>query len=275
MRRTLGYQLYACGKNGLPVRFTWEGRVYRLRHIFKHDFFAATGLYHADKKASSSEAPKKIVLKLSRQHHFLGLPLAWLGTIFADHEFAVMQRLSDLPGIPRALGRYGKTGVIYQYIEGRSLKELEQIPDDFFDRLLELLGRIHARNVVYLDMNKRCNILLGADGRPHLIDFQISMYIDGQVPFCEPLSAYLRRTLQQADVYHLFKHKRRLCPHLLTDQERALSLNRNLPMQAHRILAHPLRKLRRFALKALHDNGILPSQEHRTDPRHKEPTRPA
>jgi hypothetical protein len=39
-------------------------------------------------------------------------------------------------------------------------------------------------------------------------------------------------------------------------------------MQAHRILARPLRKLRRFALKALHDNGILPGEEHRTDPRH-------
>jgi hypothetical protein len=273
MRRTLGYQLYACGKNGLPPRIVWSARTYRLRHIFKHDFFAATGLYHADNKASSGEAPTKIVLKLSRQQHFLGLPLTWLGTIFADHEFVVMRRLSDLPGVPRVLGRYGKTGVIYQYIEGRSLKELKDLPDDFFDQLLELLGRIHARNVVYLDMNKRCNILLGADGHPHLIDFQISLYINGHVPFCEPVSDYLRRTLQQADVYHLFKHKRRLSPHLLTDEERVLSLNRNLPMQAHRILAHPLRKLRRFALKALHDNGILPGKEHRTGPHHEDPTR--
>jgi hypothetical protein len=252
------------------VRLTWNGRAYRLRHVFKHDFFAATGLYHADNKPSSNEAPPRIVLKLSRQQHFLGLPLTWLGTIFADHEFAVMRRLSNVPGIPRVLGRYGKTGVIYRYIEGRSLKELEQLPDDFFDQLLVLLGRIHARNVVYLDMNKRCNILLGADGRPHLIDFQISLYLDGQVPFCEPISDYLRRVLQQADVYHLFKHKRRLCPHLLTDEERILSLNRNLPMQAHRILAHPLRKLRRFALKALHDNGILPGGHHRPTPRRKD-----
>jgi RIO-like serine/threonine protein kinase len=165
--------------------------------------------------------------------------------------------------------------VIYRYIEGRSLKELKDLPDDFFDQLLVLLGRIHARNVVYLDMNKRSNILLGADGRPHLIDFQISLYINGHVPFCEPVSDYLRRILQQADVYHLFKHKRRLCPHLLTDQERILSLNRNLPMQAHRILARPLRKLRRFALKALHDNGILPVDRHRDCPPPKDPTRAA
>jgi hypothetical protein len=274
MRRTLGYQLYACGKNGLPPWIVWSGRTYRLRHTFKHDFFAATGLYHAENQPSPNEAPARIVLKLSRQHHFLGLPLAWLGTIFADHEFAVMQRLSNLPGIPRVLARYGKTGVIYQYIEGRSLKELKDLPDDFFDQLLVLLRRIHARNVVYLDMNKRCNILLGADGRPHLIDFQISLYLDGQGPLCEPLSAYLRRTLRQADIYHLFKHKRRLCPHLLTDEERILSRRRNLPMQAHRVLARPLIKLRRFALKALHDNGILPGEEHRHPP-DKDPTRPA
>jgi hypothetical protein len=274
MRRTLGYQLYACGKNGLPPRIIWSGHTYRLRHTFKHDFFAATGLYHAENHASPNEAPARIVLKLSRQHHFLGLPFTWLGTILADHEFTVMRRLSNLPGIPRVLARYGKTGVIYQYIEGRTIKELEQLPDDFFDHLLDLLGRIHARNVVYLDMNKRCNILLGADGRPHLIDFQISLYIDGQVPFCEPISDYLRRILQQADVYHLFKHKRRLSPHLLSDQERILSLNRNLPMQAHRVLAHPLRKLRRLALKALYDNGILPGEHHHHPP-DKDPTRAA
>jgi len=263
MGRALGYQLYACGRNGLPARVSWDGCSYRLRHILKHDFFAATGLYHAESHRWPPEAPAKIVLKLSRQQHFLGLPLTWMGAIFAEHEFAVMQCLTNLRGVPRVLGRYGKTGVIYQYIEGRSLKELEELPDDFFDQLLELLGRIHARNVVYLDMNKRSNILLGADGRPHLIDFQISLYIDGQMPLWDGVTNYLRRILQQADIYHLFKHKRRLVPHLLTEQERILSRRRNLAIEVHRLVATPLRRLRRLVANALYDNGILPDEHRR------------
>ncbi len=259
MGGTFTYQLYACGKNGLPAKVTLGADTYHLKKVLKHDFFAATALYESRPGPSSEQQPPatKIVLKLERRQHFLGLPLAWLGRMLCCHEVSILRRLSDLPGTPRFLSLYGKTGFIYEYIEGTSLREQEGLPDLFFDRLFELLRQIHRRNVAYLDMNKRSNILLGSDGRPHLIDFQISLYVGD---YCLPsrrLAEDLRQMLQWSDIYHLFKHKRRLSPRFLWPHEKALSRDVGLWIRGHRLLANPLRHLRRAFLKFLDEKNLL------------------
>ncbi|MHC4239287.1 MAG: hypothetical protein ACYSUC_05965, partial [Planctomycetota bacterium] len=165
--------------------------------------------------------------------------------------------------IPRPLARYGKTGFIYEYIEGRPLKEQKELHPDFFNQLLELLSSIHQRNVVYLDMNKADNILLGADGKPYLIDFQISLYIGDYFLLSKHLAEYLRQVFQWADVYHVFKHKRRLCPRFLWPHEKAVSRDVSPWIQVHRLVANPLRRLRRNLLKLLYTNGVLVREENR------------
>ncbi|MHC4616673.1 MAG: hypothetical protein ACYTEQ_02850 [Planctomycetota bacterium] len=262
--RMLGYLLYACGRNGLPGHIEFQGRRYGLRKVLKHDFFAATALYASEARPRDGQKPRpaKIVLKVSRQNHFLGLPLSWLGERICAHEISILRHLTPLEGTPRLLSRYGKTGFIYEYIEGRSLKEQPELPDDFFGRLLELLLHMHQRNVVYLDMNKRGNILLGADGHPHIIDFQISMHIGEHALFSRRLSRYLREALQGADIYHLFKHKRRLSPELLSPQEKVLSHQISGLIRTHRLVATPLRRLRRALLRLLYAKGLVAPEEH-------------
>ncbi len=263
MRRTLQYQLYACGEKPLPAQIAVGENSYRLSQVLKHDFFAATALYESSNKSLEPRipTPQQIILKLNRQQHFLGLPLAWLGQMLCSHQISIIRRLNHVQGTPRLLQRYGTTGFIYQYIPGRTLKEnKEKLPDDFFDRLLKLLRQIHHAGIVYLDTNKQDNIILGSDGRPYLVDFQISLYVPNRLLLSHRLTSYLRNTLQKADIYHLYKHKRKLAPELLTPDERPLSRPTSKAIQLHRLAATPLRNLRRNLLRRLQPKDPLTSQ---------------
>lgn len=259
IRREFGYQLYACGQQGMPKQIEFKNHQYQLTRVFKHDFFAATGLYefYRPTRISEQTPPSRIVLKLSRQKHFLGLPLLWLGKLISKHEFSNLCHLADLQGTPQVLSRYGKTGLIYEYIEGKPLSLVEKVPENFFDNLAELIDQVHQKNIVYVDMNKRNNILCGPNGRPSLVDFQISLHIDESKSPCRPILKYVKEKLIKADIYHIFKHKRRICPELLTPKEKDISRCSSRWIKFHRLIATPFRKLRRALLNFLRAKGFL------------------
>jgi hypothetical protein len=263
MQKTWGYQLYACGKARLPNEIFLGQEKYRLVKVLKHDFFAATVLYqsHSQPQKAKQTKPARIVLKISRMEHFLGLPLLWLGEGLCSHEVSILRRLSNVHCVPKVLSRYGKTGFIYEYIEGSSLDEAKNVSEGFFDRCVEMLKQIHQRSIVYLDMNKRSNILISSDGRPYLIDFQISFHIDRHMLIWPRFAEYLKNALQKADLYHLLKHKRRLCPHVLKPQELAISRHESGLIKTHRLTATPLRKLRRALLRCLHKKGLIITED--------------
>lgn len=263
MQGTFQNQLYACGTKPLPDQITLGENSYRLSHIFKHDFFAATALYeYADTSQQPLvPTPRQIVLKLNRQQYFFGLPLAWLGEILCSHQISILRRLNHLNATPRFISRYGPAGFIYQYIPGRTLDENNQkLTRDFFDHLLQLLRRIHQAGVVYLDTNKLDNIIIDPDGRPNLVDFQISLHIPKRFLLSSRLAEYLRNTLQNADLYHFYKHKRKLAPELLTPEERSLSHPKSKAIKLHRLVATPLRNLRRRILKRIQPKDPLTTQ---------------
>ncbi len=264
MRHLLGHQLYACGEKPMPEKIVFEDTIYRLNKVFKHDFFAATALYELSGRSQDAEKsyPAKVVLKLSRRQHFLGLPLAWLGKIICRHELSNLNHLNSLGTVPRVLSPYGDLGIIYEYIDGHSLDEENDLPDDFFDKLMDLLQHVHQQDIVYLDMNKRGNILVGSDGQPRLIDFQISLYIGPRSLISRRLSSYVRNILQKTDIYHVLKHKRRLCPELLKPHERTLAYRRSRLIRLHRLAATPFRKLRRLLLKYLHTNDLVATEKN-------------
>jgi hypothetical protein len=256
--KTLGYQLKACGKKALPKTLELPAGRYRLDRVFKHDFFAATALYGFDNSASPIPAPPRVVLKIARQSDFLGVPLRWLGQAIARHEWSILTRLQDLPGLPRLIARYGNDGVIYRYIEGRSLDENPGgLPDDFFDRLLDLLSKIHQRRIAYVDMNKRGNILIAADQSPCLIDFQIACFIPPMIFGLHAVARSILDILQKEDCYHLYKHKRRLRPDLMNDRELEQSRRVSFWILIHRALAAPYRRLRRGILRNLYRHDTL------------------
>lgn len=250
-----GRFFYACGNQGLPRRMDCLGRSYRLVKVLKHDFVAGTGLYEtADTTAGS---PRRLVCKVNRRTFFLLLPMGWLGRLVTHNEVFNLRRCEGIRGVPKVLARPAANVYVYEFIEGVSLAERPSLPGGFFDELIAVLRQIHGRNLVHFDLHKPGNILLGSDGRPHIIDFQLSTHVGERLLLSRRLSARLRRRLQGYDIYHLYKHKRRLAPGELTEAEERLSRNNSLPLRIHRAIATPLRRARRACLRYLHARGIL------------------
>jgi hypothetical protein len=236
--------LYALPTGDLPSTIECERETYTLERTFKHDFFAATGLYRGPSNLA--------VLKMGRQSSFYGLPLAWIGRRLTRHEARLYQLAQDLPGVPGFIGTLaGDAGLLHDFVQGHPLERDERVGDAFFDQLADLLRTLHARDIAYVDLNKRQNILMGDNGRPYLIDFQISLHWPRRgLGRLWPVRWWLRR-FQHGDWYHLYKHKRRLRPDLLTDQEREIVERASFLIRLHRWLTRPIVLLRRALLRRL------------------------
>lgn len=236
---------------GLPPAIRCAGANYRFVRQFKHDFFAATGLYERADGPTGGPADEKtarVVLKLQRCRPLFGLPLRWLGAWLTRHEATIYRELADVPGVPRFIGLLGPTGFVHEFVPGRPLHRDTPVGDTFFDELADLLRTIHARGIAYVDLNKRQNILVGDDGRPCLIDFQISFRLGrrgGQMP------RSLLGMLQRQDWYHFYKHKRRCRPDLMTQAEVERSYRPDGWINLHRRVSRPYFAVRRWTLDRL------------------------
>jgi hypothetical protein len=105
--------------------------------------------------------------------------------------------------------------------------------------------------MAYVDANKPDNVIVGLDGRPVLVDFQISW---APRPAWGPVEWVKRRllaVLQREDLYHVRKLKRRYRPDQMTAEEADASRRRSRILNLHRLLAAPLRDLRRRFLEWL------------------------
>ena len=292
--RTVGWFgrcFYACGGKGLPPQIICLGGQYVLEKVLKHDFHAATGLYRRELEVSSSKhvmasaakqspvlglrllrryaprndildtsditLPSRLICKINRRMHFCLLPLGWIGRLMTRSEVSKLRRCEGIWEVPQVLARIDPHMYVYEYIEGRSLNEKPPLPTDFFDRLLVVMRQVHARNLVHFDLHKPGNLLVDTEGRPHVIDFQIARHIGDRFLLSRRLSSRLRRWLQSYDLYHIYKHKRRLQPQLLTEAEAKLSYNHSLGLEIQRAIAKPYKKIRRACLRYLYAKGIL------------------
>lgn len=245
------WSLRALGRRDLPEQFQIAGVPYRLSQTIKHDFFAATGFYR-------DASGRTVVLKMSRDVDFLGLPLQWLGGWLCRREMRFYSRFADLPNVPALLAKVGKTGFVHDFVRGQPLCKDRPIPDRFFSDLQSLLRELHHRRVAYVDTNKPQNILLGDDGLPHLIDFQISYDLHDLGNW--PWTRWLLRRLQREDLYHILKHKKKLRPDQMTARELALTNQRSWLIRAHRAVTRPYFLFRRQTFKRLRETGQLLSE---------------
>jgi len=231
--------ILALGGREMPEQVDLNGRSWLKVKTFKQDFFAATGLYE---DASSKE---KAVLKLFRDHSYYGIPYQWLSIFEAKHEEKVYLKLQDTGHVPKWIGRYGKTGIMHEYIPGKDLDFNTKIEDDFFPKLEKLLSVMHERGMAYLDTNKPDNILIGDDGNCYLIDFQITWH---QPPFPLNILTYpLFCIFKDSDFYHILKHKRKFYPHKISKED--LYNRKPWYIKIHREIANPIRSIRRAYLK--------------------------
>jgi hypothetical protein len=223
--------------------FEIAGRTYRLEKVLKHDFFAVTARYRGPEG-------RPVCLKHYHTEPWLGVPLDWAGRMMADREIRHYRLLQDTGGVPQLIGRVGRSALAHAWVEGNDLlDQKDRLADDFFDRLEALVRAIHARSMAYVDMNKPDNVLVTSDGRPVLIDFQISW---APRPSRGPVGAIKRRLLamfQEADLYHVRKLKRNYRGDLMTPEERAASKRPPWFLRIHRVFGAPLRDLRRKFLE--------------------------
>jgi len=223
--------------------FTIAGRTYTLEKVLKHDFFAVTARY----RGPDGEAA---CLKHYHTDPWLGVPLEWAGRLMADREVRHYRLLADLDSVPRLLGRVGRSAFAHAWVPGNDLlDQKDRLPDDFFDRLEALVRALHARGMAYIDMNKPDNVLVGADGRPVLIDFQISWAPRRSWGPVDRLKRRLLAMFQEADLYHARKLKRLYRPDLMTPEELAAGQRRPWFLSLHRLVGAPLRDARRKFLE--------------------------
>ena len=240
----------ALGKDEPPGEIAVDGQNYRRVTLFKHDSWAATALYQSPQRS--------IVCKFNRRQGIGFLPMTWLGRLLAGREKRILNLLAGAPSVPGVLGSVVAGGrcldnaVAHVYIPGHPLRAGEKVNDDFFPRLRNLLEQMHDRGIAYVDLHKRENIIVGDDGRPYLIDFQISAaWPEPHQPGLGFLCRFLLSILKRCDDYHLAKHIRSCRPDQATEVAWACKQTRPWWIRLHRLVAVPFRSLRRRLLVAL------------------------
>ncbi|HMP80561.1 MAG TPA: hypothetical protein PKD54_13990 [Pirellulaceae bacterium] len=244
--------LRALGNHEPPTEVEINAATYRWERTIKHDSWAATAIYVAadpSLNALLQNGAHRIVCKFNRVQPLGFLPCRWLGRWLAKREARMYARLEGIPGIVRAYDQISAAGqklphaVAHDYIAGHPLRWQDQPDPSFFVTLHRILQSIHERQVAYVDLNKWENVIVDEAGEPHLIDFQISLYL----PLVWPLSSILR-VLQCSDLYHLSKHAHRICPQSFDPDHFG---RRPWWIRLHRKIAEPFRAARRWLLVRL------------------------
>ncbi|MGN6547554.1 MAG: hypothetical protein ACTHK7_21050 [Aureliella sp.] len=232
--------LRALGRSEPPrvvmINLEW----YERDEIFKHDSWAATASYRSAKG-------QQIVCKFHRQAPVGIVPMRWIGRLLARREQYFLKTLAGICGIPRVFdhviadGQTCDNAVAHEFIPGTPLSLAQNLPSDFFDNVETLLGQLHSRRIAYVDLHKQENVIVGDDGHPYLIDFQVSMQ------FRSRLAAPLFNALRDGDLFNADKHR------WIHRQPPASMKSRPRPwwLSVHRSFAVPLRGLRRRLLVAI------------------------
>jgi hypothetical protein len=143
--------------------------------------------------------------------------------ILLGRERSALRQLAGLPGVAsvlepgtdgalegylRASGNGGSAPdprevLLRSWIEGTPLSRARELPRDFFAQLAELVRSVHARGVRHNDLHKEANVLVGADGRPALLDFQLASRHAREGP--------VARSRARDDLRHVEKHRAVYC----------------------------------------------------------------
>jgi RIO-like serine/threonine protein kinase len=156
-----------------------------------------------------------LMVKDVRRKNFF---LRWtLGLWLIHKEWKIYSRLAGIQGIPQPAERIDRFAFAMEFIPGRPVLRGEPLPPSFFQELGRVLGDIHERGVVHMDLRHKGNILVSEKGEPFFIDFNSSFAFKDK----GPLRRYLFPLLRWVDYGGLMKLKNRVSPSLMTSEELA------------------------------------------------------
>ena len=230
-----------------PQFVSVAGRTCRLAEVMKHDSWAATATY-------SDQDGRLIICKFNRLQPIFVLPMAWLGRVLARREARFLDMLADLDAVPGNLGPVEADGEVLAnavsraFIEGAPLYKSQRVNDGFFAKLEAVVRELHARGITYNDLNKKENVLVGSDGEPYLIDFQISLAFSQKSLKRNALARWIKARLAEFDLFHVAKHVIDCRPDLLSAHELEAARTPPALLRWHRRIAGPLRRSRRRLL---------------------------
>jgi len=144
--------------------------------------------------------------------------IGWLARRLALREARALETLRIVPHVPRLLAWNGRQ-LQRSWLAGQPLHRAAPPSRTYFRDALTLVRRMHAAGVVHNDLAKEPNWLVGPDGRPALVDFQLAMR--------PRYRGRLFRMLAYDDLRHLLKHKRSYCPEALTARQLAILAHRS------------------------------------------------
>jgi hypothetical protein len=239
--------LRALGNDDPPEGVEVGGTTYRRSEILKHDSWAATAIY-------GNEAHERIICKFNRTAALFLIPLSWIGRALAAREARFLRQLADVETVPNDLGDVSSNGRLLPnaiarcYIDGEPMRVKQQIDPHVFDELFELVQTMHKRDMAYVDLHKLENVIIGHNGRPYLIDFQVCFGLSPRWPGNGNFAKYCLAKLQEIDIYHLNKHLTRCLPGTLTAEQMQQKSRIPAFIRVHRFFAVPLRTARRKLL---------------------------
>jgi predicted Ser/Thr protein kinase len=125
---------------------------------------------------------------------------SWVARTLLARERRALEALDGFRGVPRLLA--SEKGILERsWIAGAPLSRAETLPEDFFDRLDELVVALHGRGVCHNDLHKEQNVLVTEVGRPALVDFQLASVHRERGRIFE--------SRVRDDLRHVEKHRRR------------------------------------------------------------------
>jgi len=236
-----------------PEKIYIDDKEFFFEKIFRDDTFSMHILY------KNSLDDQKYVLKISDFRFAGGWLLRPIAALMSKIEYHLYQKVADIEGIPRLGPRYGRRGYFHLFIAGRTLDELGMdnhiLPADFFDQLRRSIDQIHQRAILYVDLNKRSNIIVSEDKKAYLIDYQTCLSFPRKILKDPSELGYLHRklrqifeTLKREDLYYLYKHKKIFAKKYITEEELALTQRSLYNKLYSRWIGTPYKTIKRFFL---------------------------
>ena len=114
-------------------------------------------------------------------------------------EARMYRRLEGLGCVVRCLGRLDADALVLERLDAQPLGKgrAQELDVSFFDDLLDSVNAMHDRGIVHLDLRHKTNILVGADDKPRIIDFENALYLGRNIlsrRLLVPLLAWIDRS---------------------------------------------------------------------------------